>query len=126
MRFISTKAHGYIDYIVGILLIAAPWLLGFAEGGPATWVPVIVGIAVILYSLFTDYELGVVRSIPMPGHLWLDGIGGAFLAVSPWLFGFAEYVWIPHLIVGLAEIGIALLTETHPALEEERREPVTA
>jgi hypothetical protein len=118
MRFLSTRIHGYIDYLMGALLIAAPWLLGFAEGGAETWVPVILGAGVILYSLFTDYELGAVKSLPMIPHLWLDGLGGALLAASPWLFGFADWVWAPHLILGLLEIGAALTTETEPSYEQ--------
>ena len=114
MRFISTKFHGYLDYIMGALLIAAPWLLDFAAGGAETWVPVVLGAGVILYSLMTDYELGAFKALPMPTHLWLDGLGGALLAVSPWLFGFADYIWAPHLILGVLEMGAALMTETVP------------
>ncbi len=114
MRFIPTKIHGVLDYLIGILLIAAPWIFGFADNGPATWVPVLLGAGVILYSLFTNYELGAVRSISMPAHLWLDGLGGLFLAVSPWLLNFDEYVYLPHLLVGLFEIGTALMTHTRP------------
>ncbi len=29
MKIIGTKMHGYLDYIVAILLIAAPWILDF-------------------------------------------------------------------------------------------------
>jgi hypothetical protein len=62
----------------------------------------------------TDYELGVVRMIPMPVHLLLDIAAGALLAVSPWLFGFADRVFWPHLILGLLEIGAGLMTRTAP------------
>jgi hypothetical protein len=119
MRFIPTRIHGMLDYLMGALLIAAPWILDFNRGGAETWVPVILGAGVILYSLFTDYELGAVRKLSMSAHLWLDLLGGAFLAASPWLFGFDEYVYLPHLILGLAEMGAAIFTkkvpDTHPA-----------
>jgi hypothetical protein len=123
MRVIGTKTHGYLDYIVGLLLIAAPWILDFDRGGAETWVPVIVGIATILYSLFTDYEMGASPTISMRTHLTLDLIGGIFLAVSPWLFGFDEYVWAPHLVVGLFEIVISLLTNRVPAVERKYHGP---
>ncbi|AHM62110.1 hypothetical protein D770_19295 [Flammeovirgaceae bacterium 311] len=99
---------------MGLLLIASPWILDFNRGGAETWIPVILGAGVILYSLFTDYELSIARKISMPTHLWLDVLGGAFLAVSPWLFNFDEYVYLPHLILGIAEIGSGLLTKTVP------------
>ncbi|MRR30530.1 hypothetical protein EG834_09460, partial [bacterium] len=119
MRFIPTRTHGVLDYIMGLLLIAVPWLLDFARGGAETWVPVILGVGVLVYSLLTHYELGVVRLIPMPTHLLLNLVGGAFLAVSPWLFGFADYVWAPHLIFGLLEVGAALMTVSTPAYDTD-------
>lgn len=116
MRFIPTRVHGMLDYLVGLLLIASPWLFGFAEeGGPAQWIPIILGVGVLIYSLLTRYELGVAGLIPVPVHLGLDAMSGLLLAVSPWLFGFADVVWLPHLIFGLLEIGVALTTETTPA-----------
>lgn len=114
MKIISTKTHGIIDYLMGILLIAAPWLLGFARGGAETWVPVVLGASTILYSLFTDYELGASRTIPMKTHLNLDMVSGIFLAISPWIFNFNEYVYLPHLILGIAEIGAVLMSDNRP------------
>jgi hypothetical protein len=110
-----------LDYLIGALLIAAPWLFGFDRGGAETWVPVVLGAGVILYSLVTDYELGAVRRLPMPTHLALDMGGGALLAVSPWLFGFADAVWEPHLLVGLIEIGTAMMTQRVPTGRQQRK-----
>jgi hypothetical protein len=115
MRFIPTRTHGVLDYLIGALLMGAPWWLGFAAGGAETSLPVVLGAAILIYSVFTDYELGLVRKMPMAVHLTLDLAGGALLATSPWLFGFAHWVWAPHLIVGLFEIGASLLTRTQPA-----------
>jgi len=114
MRFIPTKIHGVLDYLMGLLLIASPWLFGFADGSAAQWVPVILGLGALLYSLLTRYELGVAPVISMPTHLGLDVASGALLAVSPWLFNFDERVYLPHLIFGLLEIGAGLMTKTHP------------
>lgn len=110
MKIIDRKTHGYLDYIVGLLLIASPWLFDFYRGGAETWIPVVLGAGAILYSLFTDYELGAAKQIPFGVHLTLDIISGIFLAVSPWLFNFDEYVYLPHLIIGLAEVGVAAMT----------------
>jgi len=121
MRFIPTRIHGVLDYLVGLLLIAAPWLFDFADGGAETWVPVVLGVSALLYSVATDYELGVVRRIPMPTHLMLDLGSGVLLAASPWLFGFADGtpttdgVWVPHLVLGLFEILAALTTQRVPS-----------
>lgn len=120
MRFIPTRVHGVIDYLTGALLIVAPWLLGFANGGAEQWVPVILGIVVIVYSLMTDYELGIAKLIRVPVHLMLDMGGGLLLLVSPWLFGFSEVVMWPHVLIGAMEIIVPALTERH------RRNPAAA
>jgi hypothetical protein len=113
MRFISTKVHGMMDYVGGALLIAAPllWLNAANEVPAAFWTPFLVGVVVLVQSLFTDYEYSLSNSIPMPAHLGMDVFFGLLLAVSPWLFNFQEVVWVPHLIVGLLLIGSGLMTK---------------
>ena len=67
MRFHSDTDPRFSGLWRGGLLVFAPWLFGFA-GDVESWVPVILGLGAIGYSLFTDYELGVVRTIPRTGH----------------------------------------------------------
>lgn len=118
MRFIPTKVHGILDYIEGIALIAAPWLFQFQDvGGPAVLLPMILGVGLIVYSLLTNYEVGLMKVLPMQYHLVLDFLAGALLALSPWLFGFADEkinAWLPHVIVGVAVILIVLVSKTQP------------
>jgi hypothetical protein len=118
LRFIPTRVHGFLDYGVGLLLIVAPWLLGFANGGAETWVPVVLGAGALLYSMLTRYELGLAKVIPMRVHLGLDVMSGIVLALSPWLFGFADYVYVPHLVFGLLEIGAGLMTDPNYATSD--------
>jgi hypothetical protein len=114
MRFIPTKFHAPLDYIVGAALIASPWIFQFSEHTAATIVPIVLGIGLIVYSLFTNYELGVWKVAPMAVHNLIDIAAGALLAASPWIFGFADEsanVWLPHLVVGLAAIFLGLTTK---------------
>jgi hypothetical protein len=117
---LPTRVHGMLDYLLGALLIAAPWLFGFAAGGAEQWVPVALGAGVLLYSAFTDYELGLVKKLQMPAHLLLDAVGGLLLAASPWMFGFDERVWMPHVVIGAIEIVIVAITNTVPGYERRR------
>lgn len=112
MKFINTKTHGYLDYLMGVFLIIAPWVFNLEGSAPESVLLIAVGVGVILYSLLTDYELGVAGMIPMGVHLALDVLSGILLALSPWLFGFADRVYLPHLILGLLEIGAGTLTIT--------------
>jgi hypothetical protein len=63
----------------------------------------------------TNYEFGLSKSISMRTHLMLDLMSGILLAASPWLFGFSDYVYLPHLLVGLFEIAASLMTVRTPS-----------
>ncbi|WP_266368846.1 SPW repeat domain-containing protein [Tellurirhabdus rosea] len=112
IRFIPTKVHGVIDYAAGATFMASPWLFGFADDTAATYVPVGIGVAALGTSLFTDYELGAVRKIPMEGHLAGDIAQGVAFLAAPYVFGFARRVKWPHLLFGAFAIGAGLLTKT--------------
>lgn len=114
MRFISTRVHGVIDYLAAGVLIGAPALFGLTRKDARTWLPFALGIGTVAYSALTDYELGVVRVIPMPVHLGLDAANGVLLAASPWLFGFSHKTVSPHVAFGLFEIGASLVTRPAP------------
>ena len=111
MRFISRNAHGILDYSVGALLIVSPWFFEFEANRMATIVAISMGCAAILYSLITRYEWGIACIIPFNVHLTIDLASGALLAISPWLFGFAEFVYLPHVIIGLGGIVASLMTQ---------------
>jgi len=46
----------------------------------------------------------------MAMHLNIDIITGLLFAASPWLLGFADQVYLPHVILGLFETVAALTT----------------
>lgn len=115
MRIIPRFLHGVLDYILGVLLFLIPALFEFLNVEPARNIFWILGGLTLLYSLLTAYELGVVNLIPFRGHLILDILGGCVLGASPWLFGFSERVFAPHVVVGLFEIMVGLSTRLFPA-----------
>ena len=124
LRMIPPKVHGIMDYLIGIVLLLAPNLLGFAEvGGAAVGIPRVLGVIILLQALVTDWEVGIARALPLRAHLMLDYLLGAFLAVSPFLFGFSDEeanAWTPHVVVGLLILGQALLTRTRRERAVER------
>ena len=119
MRFLSTKLHGIFDYVGGVVLILAPMIFRFEHvGGPAVMIPRIMGVVLIAYSLLTQYEWGLLKVLPMPYHLVIDFAASLFLAISPWLFGFRHDMlnaWLPHVVLGVAVIGLVLVSKTEPA-----------
>lgn len=112
MRFISTWTHGVIDYAWGVILILAPYVIGFADGTAAQYVAQIIGAHAIVEALLTDYELGLVGFFSVRLHLLIDMVAGALLAGSPWLLGFADRIAWPHVLFGIVAVAVGLTTRT--------------
>lgn len=118
MQVIPTRVHGIVDYIEGPALLVAPGVLGLGDVPAAAVALRLAGAGSATYSAATDYEVGIVRVLPMVGHLALDLVAVAGLAASPWLFGFAKSgrkYWLPHVLVGATKAAIALTTKTQPS-----------
>ncbi len=115
MRFINTKTHGIFDYLISVILIALPFVFDLDKKEPETWLPICMGLGQIPIIFFTKYEVGVVGALNMSQHLILDLLAGIFLAVSPWVFGFHEKIFLPHFLVGLAVVFMSLFTQKVPA-----------
>ena len=127
MPAFSTRTHGYLDFIIALALVSAPWWAGFAGANPETGVAVGTGLAIILYALATDNELGVAKKLQMTLHLWIDALAGIFVAASPWVFSFDQRVWLPHLVTGLLLLLVAVVSHTIPGYERRgaaRTDPV--
>lgn len=106
-----------MDYIVGIFFIACPSFFNLEHETPQGIIFYAAGAAALIYSLLTQYELGFIKIIPIRIHLLLDLFSGLILAASPWLFNFAQAVYVPHLAFGLIEIAVAFLTQRQTAQE---------
>lgn len=104
---IPTTLHGVIDYLVALFLVSAPFMLGFADGGAAQWATIVLAVFVLVYSLFTDYELGMVRILRFRFHLVLDVVFALLLLASPWALGFSGIIWWPHVLVGIMALVVA-------------------
>jgi hypothetical protein len=117
MRFIPTSVHGAVDHVVGPALVLAPTLLRLGRMSPEGLTARAVGGVEAFYSNITDYELSVKNVVPMKVHLALDAVGGATLALVPQLTGARQRGkkhWLPHLAIGVLEIGMAAMTKTEP------------
>lgn len=115
LRVIPTGVHGALDYLASGINLAFPGLLGLHDVPWAALIPRIDGLVGAGYSLITDYELGVLKVLPMPAHLAFDAAKGVFMASSPWLFGFAKNgsrYWMPHVLMGTADVLAAITSKT--------------
>ena len=108
MRLISSRLHALLDYSIGLFSIVLPILLAL-EGQRETMVLLGFGLVIILYSLFTDSELGMSQQIPMWLHFRIDQVLGLMIMVSPWVMKFDDTIYLPHVFLGLTLILNSLL-----------------
>jgi hypothetical protein len=119
-RPIPTNVHGILDYLTAPTLLVLPRALGL--GKKVTNLLTGAGLGVLGYSIMTRYELGLVKLLPMPGHLALDFMSGSMLAAAPFvLLDEQERSGIETgLLIGFGvfEIAASLLTQTQPKAEQ--------
>jgi hypothetical protein len=120
MALISTKTHGTLDYMTGAAIAALP---GFLKcGSAAKAIFELVGAGAAVYSMFTNYERGIVKALPMEAHLAMDAASGAALmAASVMLTDERPEVRCAMGCVGLFEVAVASLTS--PRVGEPEAEP---
>jgi hypothetical protein len=78
----------------------------------------VLGVFSLIYSIGTDYELGIVRILSMRTHLAIDYFVAFAWLASPFIFGFIngpKHHWLPHLGAAVFVIVVTTLTRTEPS-----------
>ncbi len=112
---ISRFLHGAIEYVAGVLLIAAPFLFGF-ESNAAVALSIVAGVVVLAIAASTEGASSMINSIPLSIHLVLDFALAAVLIASPFLFGFSDESAPTafFLIVGVLHLLVTIGTRFAP------------
>ena len=107
-------AHGMLEYLIGILAIAAPFLFSFDHNGAIAF-SVLMGAAILVLGGVTDGPTGIVRNLPVASHVVLDVVVGVVLVVAPFVFGFTEdeAATAFMVVLGLGFLLLAYLTRYH-------------
>ena len=108
---ISRLAHGVIEDLAGVLLIAAPFLLGF-EDGAATAVSIVAGVIALIVAASTEGASSMIDSIPISVHVLLDYVLAGALLAAPFLFGFSDETAPTafFIVLGVAHLLITIGT----------------
>jgi len=110
MKPITTITHGVLDYVSVVTMLAAPRLFGWSK--PIRTLLSVAALSTLGYSVLTRYELGLVKLLPMRGHLALDASSGAFFCAAPLILkGTERSAQIALVGMGLFEIAAASLTQ---------------
>lgn len=117
---IPRLVHGLLEYLAGVLLIAAPFIFDFDEGG-AKAASIVVGLVVIALAAASEGKPGLVDQIATPAHAVLDYVIAAVLVAGPFLFGFSEDAepTALFLVLGVAHLVISIATRFLPPRQEE-------
>jgi drug/metabolite transporter (DMT)-like permease len=88
---VPRAVHGMLDYGLAVLLIAAPFVIGFDDQGGATAVSIVAGVVVLVAAATTKcFPTAVIKSLPVMAHLTLDFALAALFIAAPFLFGFHD------------------------------------
>jgi hypothetical protein len=112
---ISTRTHGVLDYLSSAGMLALSKRPGWRGG--ARQVLTANASGVLLYSMLTRYQLGLLHLVPMSLHLTLDAAGGAVLCVAGLQADNGTVVRAGLISLGLFEIAVAFLTDLEVPVE---------
>lgn len=114
IRILSPALHGVLDYAAAAGLIVLPLILDIAAVSPlAAALSIAGGVALIAYSLLTDYRFGVFRLLPFHVHLALDLAAAAAFAIAPFVFGWSGLVLGYYLFMAAGVVVVVLLSRAN-------------
>jgi hypothetical protein len=119
---IPAFVHGVVEYLVAILLIAAPFLFAFDED-TATAASIVAGVLVLVLTSFTALPTGLVKSIPIQAHVIFDYLLAALLIAAPFLFGFTGDGTATAFFIVLGVAYLVLTIATRFVTEARPRPP---
>jgi hypothetical protein len=108
---IPTRVHSLLDFMTAGLLVTLPRALGW--GTCATRLLDASAASTVAYSVFTRYEMGAVKALPMKAHLALDAIqGGVLLGAAALMEDEDPDVRATLAALGVFEFSVTLLSQT--------------
>lgn len=115
MKFLSTRMHGVLDYVMVAALLALPRMLGWSER--VTMLLTVLAVGALVFTLLTRFELGLIKVLPMKVHLALDVLSGAALIGAALILADEPNAVRAMLaILGLFEILAVMITRTEPLI----------
>ncbi len=103
--------HGAVEYAVGVLLIAAPFLFAF-EATAATAVSVVLGLALLSFTAVSRLPTGLVHTVPTGVHVTVDVVLAVLLVALPFLLGFTDEGAPTALFITLGVLHLLLTIAT--------------
>ncbi len=102
----SKRVIDWINLLLGIWLIASPWVLGTVASTTSTTVLVVIGIALVIFSAWA------LAQVENRVAEWWNVFLGVLLFFLPWIFNYSGMVSnaVNSWIVGIVVAALALIT----------------
>ncbi|RZJ85908.1 MAG: hypothetical protein EOO20_19385 [Chryseobacterium sp.] len=110
MKIIETKFHGYFDYTLALLFLWIPTFFHLKADRTESILFYVLAMLILFFTLLSDSHFGLYKVLPVISHLVINMLLGVFLMLSPWLFGFWNSSFFPHLLFGGIIVAGSLLT----------------
>lgn len=101
-----------IEYVAGVLFIAAPFLFGY-EDPYAVGVSIAVGVLVLVMAAATVGPTSLIKSIPVTVHAAIDYALAVFLIAAPFVFRFNDEgaPTAVFIVLGVAHLLVTIGTK---------------
>jgi len=119
---IPAVLHGALEYLVGALLIAAPFLLGF-DSGQATAASIVLGLALLAFTAMSALPTALVKGISAPLHVGGDVVFAGVLIALPFVLQFSAETEPTALfiVLGVLHLLVTIGTRFPAAASTVRR-----
>ncbi len=111
---LTREQHGVVDYAYVPVVAALPAVVGFDRDDVPAQLARLISSGVLVSTLATRAEWGVVRVVPFKVHLALDAVTSALAMAAPWLFGFAKDERARNTFVAIGLLGLVVGALTQP------------
>ncbi|MCP5245633.1 MAG: hypothetical protein H6937_06695 [Burkholderiales bacterium] len=110
-KVISSRTHGYLDFLTVALFLLAPTLLSLSQV-PAM-LAYTLAVVHLIVTLTTNFPFGIFKLIPFTIHGWIERLVGPSLVALPFIFGFAneDVAKNFYIAMGIVIIMIGFLTD---------------
>jgi VIT1/CCC1 family predicted Fe2+/Mn2+ transporter len=112
---VPVLVHGVLEYIVGALFIAAPFLFGF-DSSAATAASIVAGLFLLAFTAISALPTGLVSSITVGVHVTVDFVFAGLLVALPFILGFRDEAAPTALfiVVGVLHLLVTIATRFSP------------
>ncbi|PAB57386.1 hypothetical protein [Anaeromicrobium sediminis] len=116
MKILSSRTHGYLDYLTVAVFAAAPTLLGLT--GMPMILAYMLAIIHLLMTILTNFSMGIFKLIPLRIHGVIEFIVGIAIPAIPFILKFEGVAFNFYLIIGILIFIIGLITNYEDLVNE--------